>query len=63
MSIFSYSLVQRKPDRMIFKGETGKKGDSASPTPAPSGKCRITNMYVDPITEKLVIEYDDIPVT
>ena len=28
----------------------------------PSGKCKVTNLYVDPNTEKLVVEYDDQPV-
>ena len=27
----------------------------------PTTKCRVTNLYVDPDTGKLVIEYDDIP--
>ena len=25
----------------------------------PSGKCRVTNFYVDKVTHKLVVEYDD----
>jgi hypothetical protein len=28
----------------------------------PNGKCKVTNIYVDPDTEKTVIEYDDVPV-
>jgi len=27
----------------------------------PSGMCRVTNLYVDPATGKLVVEYDDTP--
>jgi len=27
----------------------------------PSGKCKITNLYVDPVTGKVVIQYDDTP--
>ena len=29
----------------------------------PLGAFRVTNLYVDPITKKLVVEYDDEPVT
>ena len=28
----------------------------------PSGKCRVTNIYFDPVTSKLVVEYDDQPI-
>ena len=28
---------------------------------APAGKCRITNIYVDPETGRTVIEYEDVP--
>jgi hypothetical protein len=28
----------------------------------PSGKCKITRMYVNPLTGKLEIEYDNIPI-
>ena len=28
----------------------------------PSGKLKITNIYVDPVTEKVVVEYEDTPV-
>lgn len=34
---------------------------SGIPTSPPSGKCRVTNLYVDPATEKLVVEWDDTP--
>ena len=27
----------------------------------PPGKCRVTNLYVDPLTGRLVVEYDDVP--
>lgn len=27
----------------------------------PSGKYKVTNLYVDPVTGKLVVEYDDTP--
>ncbi len=27
----------------------------------PSGKCCVTNLYVDPETGKLVVEYDNVP--
>ncbi len=27
----------------------------------PSGKCKVTNFYVDPATGKLVVEYDNNP--
>ena len=29
----------------------------------PTGKCRVVNMYVDPLTGRLIVEYDDQPVT
>ena len=28
----------------------------------PSGKCKVTNIYVDPVTGKTVIEYENVPV-
>lgn len=28
----------------------------------PTGKCRVTNIFVDPGTGKLVVQYDDTPV-
>ena len=28
----------------------------------PTGKCQVTNLYVDPDTGRLVVEYDDTPV-
>jgi hypothetical protein len=28
----------------------------------PTGKCKVTNLYVDPLTGKLTIEYDNIPI-
>jgi hypothetical protein len=28
----------------------------------PSGKCKITNIYIDPVTGKTVVEYDTVPV-
>ena len=27
----------------------------------PSGKCKVTNLFVDPVTGKLVVEYDNTP--
>ncbi len=32
------------------------------PSVPPSGKCKVVNIYVDPDTGKLVIEYEEIPV-
>ena len=29
----------------------------------PAGKCQVVNLYVDPSTGRLVVEYDDQPVT
>jgi len=29
----------------------------------PSGKCQVVNLYVDPSTGRLIVEYDDQPVT
>jgi hypothetical protein len=29
----------------------------------PVGKCRVTNLYVDPSTGRLTVEWDDQPVT
>jgi len=28
----------------------------------PSGYFMVTNLYVDPVTKKLIVEYDDVPV-
>lgn len=41
-------------------GPQGPPGDIAS-TP-PSGKYKVVNLYVDPVTGKLFVEYDDTPV-
>jgi len=32
-------------------------------TSPPTDKYRVTNLYVDPTTGRLVVEYDDTPVT
>jgi hypothetical protein len=29
----------------------------------PTGKCPVVNLYVDPMTGRLIVEYDDQPVT
>jgi hypothetical protein len=29
----------------------------------PRGKCKVVNIYVDPSTSKLIVEYDDIPIS
>jgi len=36
--------------------------DGGIPSLPPSGKYKVTNLYVDSITGKLVIEYDNNPV-
>lgn len=36
--------------------------DSVLISQPPSGKCKVTNIYVDPATGKLVVKYEDIPV-
>ena len=49
--------------------EGGGLGTSASlpaevtyiPSNPPTGKCKVLNIYVDPDTGKLVIEYEDTP--
>ena len=53
-----------KSSNKTFKGTEGgtwieKVGILSSPL---SGKYRVTNLYVDPSTGKLVVEYDDTPV-
>jgi hypothetical protein len=32
-------------------------------TAPPQGKCPVVNLYVDPTTGRLMVEYDDTPVT
>ncbi len=27
----------------------------------PPGKCKVVNIFVDPETEKLIVQYDDVP--
>ena len=34
---------------------------SGVPSNPPSGKCRVLNLYVDPVTEKLIVKWDDTP--
>jgi hypothetical protein len=36
--------------------------DSHIPSLPPTGLCAVTNLYVDPETGKLVVEYQDIPI-
>lgn len=43
------------------KGEWIEKGGGMASSP-PSGKCKVTNLYVDPDTGKLTVEYDNNPV-
>lgn len=38
-----------------------EKFDGLTSSP-PSGKCKVTNLYVDPVSGKLTIEYDNNPV-
>ena len=42
--------------------ETVQTTDGLTVTP-PTGKCQVTNLYVDQSTGRLVVEYDDTPVT
>ncbi len=28
----------------------------------PSGKCRVVNVYIDPATGRVIVEYDDVPI-
>jgi len=35
--------------------------DNVVASAPPPGKCKVTNIYVDPDTGKLVIKYDDAP--
>ncbi len=44
------------PSDSKVKRSTIKQLRMSSP---PTGKCRITNLYVDPSAKKLVVEYDD----
>jgi len=38
------------------------KGADSIASEAPAGKYKVTNMYVDPATGTLTVEYDDTPV-
>ena len=38
------------------------KGEDSIASSAPVGKYKVVNMYVDPSTGKLTVEYDDTPV-
>jgi len=64
--------ISELPSRFeLFQGKQGKSGSVGPPGPAgsagppmsvpPQGKCKVTNLYVDPDTGKLVVEYSDIP--
>ena len=33
------------------------------PSDPPSGKCLVTNLYVDPSTGRLTVEYEEEPIT
>ena len=43
-----------------FELEGGKDMSIVLSIP-PSGKCLVKNIYYDPTTGKLVVEYDDVP--
>jgi hypothetical protein len=52
--------IRKLPFQIYVRGILAQDGVLISKPPA--GKCKITNIYIDPETEKTVIEYDDIPV-
>lgn len=39
------------------------KGTDSIASEAPVGYCKVTNFFVNPSTGRLVVEYDDTPVT
>ena len=53
----------KETDCMYMRDLSGKwiKRDGIKSTP-PSGKYRVTNLYVDPDTGKLTVEFDNIPI-
>jgi len=44
----------------ISRATVSKESSKINSIPPP-GKCKVVNIYVDPSTNKLVIEYDDTP--
>ena len=53
--------VRKTEHEIIFEDGTEQRTAGMVSKP-PSGKCRITNLYVDPDTGKVVVEYEDTPV-
>lgn len=59
--------VASKDNTVTVKGSVTRQGAAESatvvqvPSVAPSGHFRVTNLYVDSATGKLITEYDDIP--
>jgi len=57
-----FSLFVGKQGKVGPPGESGETGPTGPPMSVPpQGKCKVTNLYVDPDTGKLVVEYSDIP--
>ena len=47
---------------LVVNVEVGEVNSvSGLATTPPQGKCKIVNMYVDPSTGKVVVQYDDTP--
>ena len=52
----------RKTETMIIFPDNSEQTTAGMVSKPPSGKCRVTNLYVDPSTGKVVVEYEDTPV-
>jgi hypothetical protein len=52
----------RRPTKISFLKSISLPTLAPIELTAPAGMCKIKNLYVNPVTEKLVVEYDDIPV-
>lgn len=55
------AAVRKLQDRITWSDGTEQVSAGLTSKP-PSGKYRVVNFYVDPVTGKLVVEYEDTPV-
>lgn len=53
---------ESKPTAWICRQEGEEKLETCLISKPPSGKCRVTNIYVNPVTGKMEFEYEDTPV-
>lgn len=54
-------MIKIDGDGIIYEDGKQNVSNNVVTTP-PSGKCKVINVYVDPDTGKLIVQYDNMPV-